>query len=945
MSNKAKPTATEASVSNAASSSWTIGGPLIVLAATVLLTALYVNLAFLVTDPADYRFLPPFQAHYNRNMNKHLGAEYLSIAKSLAAGQGFSSPFFEPSGPTAWMPPVLPAVQAMFLRVADGDMETVTEIVVLLQVWVLIATAWLILAVARRTTTHITGWVVVLVFLAGLVSQFPLAFQVTHDCWLILLMMDLLLCGLWFSRPLGTGLAASGWGAFGGLCALVSPVLGFVWGILTLGTGWGENTFRRAAIALTVAGLVVLPWTARNYLVFGKWIPIKSNLAFELYQSQCLEPDGVLKLDRVWNHPCASAGPERQEYKRLGEAAYLNHKMDLFRQAVSADPSSFVRRSWNRFLAATILYFPYDPVKEETERYWGLWISRLTHAIPFLSVVLLLGTAPWFGLRREHHIAIAVYFVYLVPYIFVSYYDRYTFPLLGLQILLTVWAAERLCLLTAHFAVPSNSYEPRFSFSSATNQPTAKPMTHRLAIGFVVCGALAWWCGADYVRMVEPRVLRFGNSVVIPDFFQEWYSARLWWDGQPVYAPMQPGVYRYLGVGQDITAGVTEKNAHPPGAVFLALPLGVLDFSDAFAIWNGLSIWAFFGAVWLILSNLRLITPGWAVLPAIAALILSNPFWVQMTHGQLNLILLLLIVGAWTADRRDHAVLAGVLIGIATAIKLFPGYLLVYFLLAGRWRSVLSGLLTIAACSALTSAVLGWNVWSFYLTNILPTTKEFSTVWANASLTGWWLKLFDPALPWSGARLTPLVTSRAIASSGAAVTAIALTAFLWFILQKRFSDSRRDEGFAAAIIIMLLLCPVVWDHYFLLLALPVAVLWKRLHPGFSRLVLGGVLLVLALPPYRLLESGMTLVGASHDEVTGGWLSPPYWTVTILSCQTYALLALLVLLLRHVISFHAKEGKFSTVPSCVGQSPSASATPLPSPAGKAHALWNCGQRGV
>ena len=42
----------------------------------------------------------------------HLGAEYHCVSKSLVQGKGFTDPFTAPTGPTAWMPPILPVLMA-----------------------------------------------------------------------------------------------------------------------------------------------------------------------------------------------------------------------------------------------------------------------------------------------------------------------------------------------------------------------------------------------------------------------------------------------------------------------------------------------------------------------------------------------------------------------------------------------------------------------------------------------------------------------------------------------------------------------------------------------------------------------------------------------------------------------------------------------------------------
>jgi len=43
---------------------------------------------------------------------------------------------------------------------------------------------------------------------------------------------------------------------------------------------------------------------------------------------------------------------------------------------------------------------------------------------------------------------LATYALYLLPYIGVSYYERYAMPLLAVKVLLVIWAADRLlCLI------------------------------------------------------------------------------------------------------------------------------------------------------------------------------------------------------------------------------------------------------------------------------------------------------------------------------------------------------------------------------------------------------------------------------------------------------------------------------------------------------------------
>src|SRR5262249_27024206 len=158
--------------------------------------------------------------------------------------------------------------------------------------------------------------------------------------WLMLLAVDLLIAGFCWLGPLGRWQTAAGWGLFGGVCALTSPIVGAVWGALSVAVGLRERAWSRLAVARLVAGLAVMPWAVRNRMVLGRVITLKSNLAYELYQSQCLQPDGLIQGTTFISHPYGAATRERKEYDALGEAGFLDRKRLQFWQAVRADPGN-----------------------------------------------------------------------------------------------------------------------------------------------------------------------------------------------------------------------------------------------------------------------------------------------------------------------------------------------------------------------------------------------------------------------------------------------------------------------------------------------------------------------------------------------------------------------------------------------------------------------------
>jgi hypothetical protein len=377
---------------------------------------------------------------YGRPTKGKHGEPY-SIARALSQGQGFANPFGDRVGPTAWVAPAYPTIMAGLLWLGGGNHDVLTAGLLCFHVPVLIGTGILVLALVRQTTQLWWTVVAAMLFFLATLYHFRYWFQSTDDPWLIMLTLDLLLAGFCWLRPLDGWPRAAAWGLVGGLCALASPIVGFVWGIGSLVLAVRQRRWRPFAVAILSAGLTLAPWAIRNYLVFGRLIPVKSNLAFELYQSQCLQRDGLLR--NFHSHPYGRFGPEGRAYRQLGETAFLDRKWEQFQEAVRAHPIGFLNRLSSRVLGATLWYVPFSRADEAAQP-WLLWTKRLTHPLPFLAMLLLVATSMHKPLSRPQWAVIGVYVLYLLPYVASSYYERYAVPLLAVKVLLVIWAMDRL---------------------------------------------------------------------------------------------------------------------------------------------------------------------------------------------------------------------------------------------------------------------------------------------------------------------------------------------------------------------------------------------------------------------------------------------------------------------------------------------------------------------
>jgi hypothetical protein len=372
--------------------------------------------------------------------NAHLGAEYYNIASAINDGRGFSDPFVIESGPTAWMPPLLVWIQAGFIWVFDGDRYWVMLAVVFLKTILLCACG---AAIVHQGWRNRNGWIAFGVFAAFLTAEFSACFSFTHDGWLILAGVTATAFGLSAIDRLArlgklTIATIVAWGCLGGLIALSSPVAGFTWAVgTTLCLVWRAP--KELVIVAVTSITVVTPWAVRNQLVLDQFVPVKSNVFYEFDQSLALDSDGLLDWKTMSSHPY-HAGPEQDAYLQMGEIAYLDTKKERFLAQVESQPDEFWRKVRNRLVATTLWPAGFSGIHSP--------LRWLIYPWPALAAIGLIAFGrPLSPLQRW---AIVVYIVYLIPYIFCSYYPRYGFPLIAVKVLLCYWAVERIVETVRH---------------------------------------------------------------------------------------------------------------------------------------------------------------------------------------------------------------------------------------------------------------------------------------------------------------------------------------------------------------------------------------------------------------------------------------------------------------------------------------------------------------
>jgi hypothetical protein len=348
-----------------------------------------------------------------------------------------------------------------------------------------------------------------------------------------------------------------------------------------------------------------------------------------------------------------------------------------------------------------------------------------------------------------------------------------------------------------------------------------KPLSQRWQV-FWACIGVPWLLvtviGLGF-RMIprEPTDRHFRSN----DLVQDWLSAKSYFEGESIYASIDETLPRFLGVKNAEGPNSLHVNGHPPPAVWLLLPLGKLSFGVATATWNLLSLLAVGVALAAIISRRGLNLDSSFIWPLVVLVYCSAPLLSQMATAQFNGALLLLLTGAWFAQRNGASWWAGALIGVAASMKLFPLYFLFIFVVQRDWKALLGGIVAFAVMVLISIAAFGTESWRVYVSDVMPSLDAWRGAQMNSSFAGFWSHLFDPGYP----SIVPLVQSHTIARVGTLACSLIVSAIAGWTAWRVKTPGERDRAFGAAVVAMVLCSPTAWDHYWLMLVLPLSILW------------------------------------------------------------------------------------------------------------------------
>ena len=297
-----------------------------------------------------------------------MGYETGRIARSLAAGLGYSSPLVAESGPTAWMTPLYPLLLAGVFKLFGIMTVTSFYVITAIDCAFSALTAWVIWAIARRAFGNASavtaGWIWTLLPSAVF---YPVAW--VWDTSLSALIFSLIVLA---SMHLLDSEALPAWAGCGALWGIGAMINASIVSTLPFIFGWNVNELRKRSaqwfkltvVALVLFAVVISPWFLRNYIVFHKLILFRSNFGLELWLGNNKLNPGIWAW---WLHP-NDDDAERKLYVGMGEIPYMAMKQHEAFAWIREHPMMFVDQTWRRFVDNWTGFD--EPVTTLAERPW-----------------------------------------------------------------------------------------------------------------------------------------------------------------------------------------------------------------------------------------------------------------------------------------------------------------------------------------------------------------------------------------------------------------------------------------------------------------------------------------------------------------------------------------------------------------------------------------------
>jgi len=329
------------------------------------------------------------------------------------------------------------------------------------------------------------------------------------------------------------------------------------------------------------------------------------------------------------------------------------------------------------------------------------------------------------------------------------------------------------------------------------------------------------------------------------------------------------------------------SNYHPPFNAILFLPFSYFPYKTSFKLWNLVNLALYVFLIFLILRNLNILDR--TILLQSSFLLLWYPFVHNVGLGQLSIVLSVLIIGAYFLMASGRETSGGICLGVATMIKLFPGFFIFYFLLLRKWYGAIVMMTTIAAGMLLTWMIVGSENFFVYFTQVIPAGNDlWITLPLNVSLPGLLSLLLSDTVIGGGIWGTPLFHLGKLGRHIAVAIPLLLSIPIVVLLFREMEKKRDPESlFALLLLTMLLVSPLTWCHMVVVTLILFGIILRDYREGKSVPIFPAVMaaILFSLPIVQIILGIL------------GWYHPnpvPWYAGLLAKSYLYGLIILWVL---------------------------------------------------
>lgn len=386
------------------------------------------------------------------------GYEAGRIARSLAMGRGFSSPYTTPTGPTALLAPGFPALLGVVFRIFGIYSRRSAFVILGFNVLASALSSVLVYLIGRKVFGAGAGR------LAGWISVFSLtSIEFCRGVWdttLFTFLFSLLILATFYLEEQPNYLRWwLGYGLLWGAVALMSPSCLSALPVL-FGWLWWRSRQRGARVTLRIGAAVVIffvtvtPWLVRNYRTFNEFVFLRSGFGLELYIGNNPVAVSRWSAKAMELHP-SNNEDEMRRYADIGEVSYMKEKQREAIDFITRHKLIFVTASFRRFLSWWL------DLTYGTPLHWFTALTRLVFS-PILSLLTFLGLGLAFHKRESKALALAgVLVVFPIVYCVTHINLRYRQPIEPIMIVFAAYALVELVRYVASATNRQRSYLAR----------------------------------------------------------------------------------------------------------------------------------------------------------------------------------------------------------------------------------------------------------------------------------------------------------------------------------------------------------------------------------------------------------------------------------------------------------------------------------------------------